>query len=404
MSLRIALFTHDTFGLGHVRRCLRIMRSIARAEPDAAQLLITGSPAVGLLGELPPNTDYVKVPTTVKTGARGNQPPHLPIPPAERNDLRTVLIRDAVLGFAPDVLVVDNFPLGSQGELLPTLRALRATRTRTVLGLRDVLDAPEIVQDDWRRQGIYDVLDRYYDRILVYGMREVLDAATAYALSPASAAKVRYCGYITDSSVPPQPAAIRARFGDAQPLLLATGGGGGDAYPLLQLFVDAVKLLPASSAVVVTGPLMGSEDRERLRATANGHSGVEVLEYTPDLPSWLAAADVVVSMCGYNSAVEIAALGARAVVVPRTWRYGEHQKRQSTIAELEQLLRARALAALGCVQMLEPESATPARLAAAITAELARPRNALTAAIDLNGLQQATSHVLELARSREVMT
>src|SRR5687767_3515569 len=147
-SLRLALFTHDTFGLGHVRRSVRIMRALAEAEPDAAQLLVTGSPALHAMADLPPHADYVKVPTTVKTGARGNQPPHLPIPPAERGRLRADLIREAVLGFAPDVFLVDNFPLGSQGELLPTLKALRATPTRIMLGLRDVLDAPEAVRAD----------------------------------------------------------------------------------------------------------------------------------------------------------------------------------------------------------------------------------------------------------------
>src|SRR6185369_10418676 len=112
---RIAIFTHDTFGLGHVRRCLHILRALARRSPDAAILLITGSPAVQLLEGLPGNADWVKIPTIVKTGSRGQGPPHLPVAKAEVAHLRERLIREAVAGFSPDVLLVDNFPLGSQG-------------------------------------------------------------------------------------------------------------------------------------------------------------------------------------------------------------------------------------------------------------------------------------------------
>ena len=34
-ALRIAIYTHDTFGLGHVRRCTQITHALARAAPDA---------------------------------------------------------------------------------------------------------------------------------------------------------------------------------------------------------------------------------------------------------------------------------------------------------------------------------------------------------------------------------
>jgi predicted glycosyltransferase len=397
--LRIALFTHDTFGLGHVRRCVRLMRALAAAEPRAALLLVTGSPAGHALNDLPATADYVKVPTVVKTGAKGNQPPHLPLPPAERAALRTDLIRSAILGFAPDVLIVDNFPLGSQGELLPTLRALRATHTRTVLGLRDVLDAPEPVREDWERQGIYDVLDRYYDRILIYGMPEILDVANAYALPNTVAQKLYYCGYVTDAAPIAGARETTSPLPGSPPRLLATGGGGGDALPLLELFLESLKLLPETSATVVAGPLMGASDRDRLRALSSQCNGVQLVDHTPDLHRFLATADVVVSMCGYNSAAEIAALGTPAIVVPRTWRYGEHRNRTSTSVEWEQLIRARALASLGLVQMLEPEAVTPAALAQAIREAMIRPRNPSGNGINLNGLASATAHILKLARA-----
>ena len=210
-SPRIGIFTHDAYGLGHIRRSLHIIQALSERAPQAAILLITGCPANDMLRGLPQNADFVKIPTIVTSGADGAKPPVLPVGLAELSFLRARSIREIVRTFAPDVFLVDNFPLGSRLELLSTLQELRRTATRTILGLRDIVDPPAKVQSDWGRDGIYEVLDRYYDRILVYGMREVLDAGEAYALPPGIAEKVHYCGYVT-ALVPPArtPAEVRA--------------------------------------------------------------------------------------------------------------------------------------------------------------------------------------------------
>lgn len=109
---RVANFTHDTFGLEHVRRCLRIARELAEGEPPATVLLITGCPAVTALRAPRRGADIVKIPTVVKTGEPEQQPPHLSLSLAEVTSLRTRLVREAVSGFDADVFLVDNFPLG----------------------------------------------------------------------------------------------------------------------------------------------------------------------------------------------------------------------------------------------------------------------------------------------------
>lgn len=395
-SPRIAIFTHDTFGLGHVRRCLHIVRALAERAPQAAILFVTGSPAVHVFEGLPPNADFVKIPTIAKTGSKGFRPPALPIPLAEVTLLRRRLIEQSLLAFGPDVLLVDNFPLGSQSELLPALKSLRRLPTRVFLGLRDFLDAPEVVRKEWTRQGIYDVLERCYDRILVYGMRDVLDVEEAYDLPPGVARKTRYAGYVTATPAPARPAdEIRRELGISKPFLLATAGGGGDGFPLLKNFLRAMPLMPDLAAVVVTGPLMSAAHRNRLREQASRRKDVVVLDYVRDLRSYMAAADVVVSMCGYNIAAEITALGARAVVVPRTWRYGEHMKRGSAGAEWEQLMRAQSLQKLGVVDLLEPESLTPESLAERVQAAVVKPSNATRVAVEMSGADAVAQQLLE---------
>jgi predicted glycosyltransferase len=43
VSLRVAFYSHNGFGLGHVRRNLTLARALLRQRPDADLLVITGS-------------------------------------------------------------------------------------------------------------------------------------------------------------------------------------------------------------------------------------------------------------------------------------------------------------------------------------------------------------------------
>jgi predicted glycosyltransferase len=407
---RVAIFTHDTFGLGHVRRCLHIAAELARRAPDAAILLVTGSPAMHVFRDRPANVDVVKIPTLARTGEPASRPPHLPVELSRVSAMREAIIRETLAGFAPDVVLVDNFPLGSRRELLPALRAMQQTRARLVLGLRDIVDAPEVVRESWDRQGVHDVLEHCYHRILVYGMREVFDSVDAYRLSEGVAGKLHYCGYVTDagSGSPEAPARTEGPppglLGLEGPFLLATGGGGGDAFPVLETFLRTLPLLPAVPALVVTGPLMGAADRERLRALAAEVPQVVLREFVPDLPLWLRRAEVAVTMGGYNVSAEIVATGACAVIVPRTWRYGEHRNGTAAGAEWEQRLRAEALTARGFVKdWIDPAELTPERLAASILRARTAPPCGAAERLDISGAERVAGHLLELAAAAREM-
>ena len=396
---RIALFTHDAYGLGHVRRSSRILGAVARKEPDASLLLITGSPATHLLRELPCNADTIKIPTIVTSGVEGTRPSTLNLPLAELASMRGELTRRALELFDPDVVLVDNFPLGTRLELIPALRELRNRPTRVVLGLRDVVDPPEKVRRDWGRDGISALIERFYDRVLVYGVPEVLDAAEAYDLSDAIASRLFYCGYVTDSAITTAtPEDLMRDLGVSRDFFLATVGGGGDGRPLLEAFLHALSDFPDTPAVVVTGEFMSAGDRAAVMEKAAANRGVTVRNHVANLPGVIAAARLVVAMGGYNTSAEIISARSRAVLVPRTWRSGEHGARGKTGSDAEQHFRAQGLARLGFVTVLDNDVLSGRALSDAMRRALDADPGNRAAMPALDGAAVVADHLLELAR------
>jgi predicted glycosyltransferase len=378
---RILFYTHDSYGIGHVRRTLTIAGEIAQRRPDVSMVLVTGALDVEGL-HLPKQLDYVKLPAVAHRELYGALPGSDATARSapEFFALREKLIREVVTSFSPDVMVVELVPAGLQQELRSTLTEIRAKApaTRLVLGLRDILNDPELTRRAWTRARIYDVLEAVYDLILIYGSREVFDPIVEYGFSPAVAAKTVFCGYLTrDGSVISRPE-IRARVGAGdESLVVVTTGGGAHGGPLLSAYLEAVAQgrLPGVASFLTLGPLLPAAERREVERRAMRLSSTVVVPFATELPSYLAAADVVITMGGYNTLAETLRLGRRAVVVPRVH------------PEPEQRVRAERFAALGLVGLVRPEELTPARLADAVRASLAGPPPIVS--LDFGGLGRA---------------
>ena len=132
---RILIYTHDSSGVGHVHRSMNIVRALAEQSPTSSILFVTDSPTVQMLKDIPRNTDYVKLPTIGTSGTQANLSSTFGVGIVELSLLRRTMIQQIVDIFAPDVFLVDNFPLGSREELVPTLHQARISHTRTLLGL-----------------------------------------------------------------------------------------------------------------------------------------------------------------------------------------------------------------------------------------------------------------------------
>lgn len=388
---RLLVYSQDGLGLGHLRRTNTLARRFLAACPDACALLVSDSP-LGTFFGVAPNQDYLKLPSIVKSQPGVWRGASLPISGDDLLSLRQDLLTSAALSFKPDLFVVDHMPHGALGELLPTLEALRDTPTRVILGLRDIVDAPEIVRRRWRVEGAYEALDRHYDLILVYGNQDVYDVAANYGMAPGVAERLHYCGYVCAPDQAHQTRRVRSRClngSEQDRLIVATAGGGADAYPLMETLLQAMPAITAevsAALTIITGPFMPAPLRRALQEQANG-SGVKIRTSVQDVLSYIAAADVVVGMAGYNTTVEVLRMATPAVLVPRAG------------PSAEQRTRARLFGERGWVEVVEPEALSPVTLAERVLAALDHQRPVAEQAPDLRGLDVAVNRlVAELSR------
>ncbi len=384
--MRVILYSPDTYGLGHIRRSLSVAGALLERFPGSQARLLTGAPRAHYF-DYAVDCDYVKLPSVTKDdgGKYVSLDSHLDLTETVR--LRTRLIDEVVRSFVPDIFYVDHKAPGLNGELQRSLDELDARRPRPlrVLGLRDIIDEPEAVKAAWKRNSALDVMRHRYDRILVFGQREIFDPVAEYGIPPDVARKTRFVGYIQHNWRQAAPNTALKKFAPRTGrLVLATLGGGGDGNLILRAFLQGYRELgddPPFEVVAVTGPLMSAGKRSRLEARAAEVSGFAILEYTRELPFLLEAAAFVVSMGGYNTVCEIACAGTPAVIVPRTF------------PRKEQELRARLFAERGFVRSVSPEQATPRRLIEEVLDGLESPSPPKGWGLPFNGLEKAASEI-----------
>jgi predicted glycosyltransferase len=335
--------------------------------------------------------DCLSLPALCKEGAGQYRARHLDLPLDDLIALRGRPIAAALEAFAPDVFIVDKVPRGAVNELDPALRSIRTDgRARCVLGLRDVLDEPAAVRREWCEAGGDDTVAACYDAVWVYGDPAVYDPVAEYGFGPEVAARVRYTGYL-DRRRPPGPAApagdtpteATARLtGLPKRLVLCMVGGGQDGAALAEAFARA-DFPPGLTGVLLTGPCMPSEVRQRLSRRAAEHPRLRVLPFVSDPGALLGRADRVIAMGGYNTVCEVLAYEKPALIVPRV------EPRQ------EQLIRAKRLRDLGLLDLLHPQDLSPRALTEWL-ARLPRPRPPSRERIDLNGLANLPPLLAEL--------
>ncbi len=365
-TYNILMYSHDTYGLGHIRRSMAIAAHLL--DPRVNILILTGSPIAGRFS-FPEQIDFVRIPGMIKRTNEEYLPLSIKINARHALDIRKNIITATVKTFQPRLFIVDKEPLGLKREVLPALQWLKRCRpgTRVILGLRDIMDDAQTTKRDWREKGVYQILEELYSEIWIYGNRKFYDPIREYEIGEAVSRKIHFTGYIPRKVPAPEAVqSIRKEHGlqEGERLVVVTTGGGGDGYTVMDNYLRMLESFPSPlpfKSILITGPFMPKPERKNVFKRAR-KLGVRMYHFYRQMEKAFAAADVVVSMGGYNTLCEILSQGTISLVIPRE------------TPRKEQLLRAQTFQRQNLIDYIPWDDFTPELLRDKLMGLLEHPR------------------------------
>ena len=381
--LRVVLYSHDTMGLGHIRRNLRLARGLSESDLAIEVLLITGARESGGFA-LPANVDLVVLPALHKSADGTYRARNLGIGMDDLTALRSQLVCSTIQSFQPDLAIFDNVARGVNGELDQALRYIRDHGAiRCVLGLRDILDEPANVAREWRRQNSLETIRHFYHAIWVYGDARVYDPRTEYRLPADIADMLEFTGYLDRRTRASGRVETDSRgAGIDKPFGLCLVGGGQDGAALALAFACA-RHPDGMDAVIITGPHIDPASMAQLQVLARERAHLKVLEFVPEPTEFLQDAEFVVCMGGYNTVCEVISFDKPALLVPRV------------VPRREQFIRAERLKNLGIVDLLHPQNLSAGSLSEWIDGLPQRRQLSARKLIDMNGMQRVSQYLVD---------
>jgi predicted glycosyltransferase len=323
-TFNILMYSHDTYGLGHIRRTMAIAEQLI--QNDTNIIILTGSPIAGRL-TFPKYVDYVRIPGMIKKANNEYFPLTIRIDPMQAMDIRQSIIMATVKTFLPDLLIVDKEPQGLKKEVLPALEWIKNNlkNSKTILGLRDIMDDAETVKKDWQKKDIYSTIENLYDEVWVYGQKDIYDPIKEYELPDSISEKLHFTGYIprkTPQTEIAQDLKLKLSIMKNERLVTVTTGGGGDGLHVLDCYLKMLErmkeqsILPAFQTVLITGPFLSKADKDAVLERST-NLGIISYDFFPDMETLITASDIVVCMGGYNTICEVLSSKTMSLVIPR---------------------------------------------------------------------------------------
>ena len=347
--MKIIYYCQHVLGIGHFFRTLEICRALS----DHHVILVTGGAQVD--AALPEHVREVPLPGLMMDSDFRQMFSAVPgksvdeVRRERQHYLRTLFEEEA-----PDLLMVELYPFGRKAfrfELDPVLEGIRNGNLRpcqVVCSLRDILVEKKDATAYENR--VLKILNRYFDALLIHADPALLKLDETFFRMADIGVPIGYTGFVTPKPAPEARNRLRGHLGirEDERLVVASAGGGKVGAPLLSATAEAFQHMPDHCRLqIFTGPFMDEDIVAELQKRAGER--VCVSRFTPDFLSWLAAADLSVSMAGYNTCMNIMAARVPALV----WPFAQNR---------EQRLRAERLARFGGMRILDDTEPAPQRL------------------------------------------
>lgn len=315
---------------------------------------------------------------------------------AETRARRAAILLGEYEQFQPDAVIVELYPFGRRKfsfELLPLLARIRLAgkQTKVICSLRDILvQKPDSEKHEGRAVA---VMNRYFDALLVHADSRFQRLEETFHKTEALQVETVYTGYVAQST-PVSTEAAEPEMnlaGGGVPLILASIGGGRVGCELLAATIEASDLLKEKiphRLLAFGGPYLPEAQFAQLQALAANKPQVTLRPYTAHFRAYMVRADLSVSMAGYNTCMDVAMTGARALMLPFTGGNND-----------EQTIRAEKLEKMGVVGVIDSDDLHPPRLAEKMAQRLQAEPAAMT--LDINGVENTTAFVANLLARRE---
>ncbi|TVQ97808.1 MAG: hypothetical protein EA399_12295 [Desulfovibrionales bacterium] len=365
--MRVVFYSQHVLGMGHLFRSLEIATALAPHHVD----LITGGEHVAV--SLPPHVRHIPLPPlcmdadfqTLQTSRSALTRAGVSQAASPSQSMDDVMTRrrqrllEHLREARPDLFLIELFPFGRKRfgfELLPVLEASRRGelgRCRTVCSVRDILvEKRDPAKYEAR---VVHQLNTLFDLVLVHADPYLVRLEETFASVDAIVPRIVYTGYVVAPVDAAQGGRLRHSLGLASrdEMIVASIGGGAVGRELLEAVLEASVLLQPDRPHhlwVFTGPFLSEVEFTELFQQAAGRKRVHVHRFTENFGNWLSAADLSVSMAGYNTTMNLLAAKTFGLV----WPYGQNR---------EQAMRAERLEHVGLLSVLRKDDLKPEQLA-----------------------------------------
>jgi predicted glycosyltransferase len=360
--MKVIFYCQHILGVGHLFRSLEICKALK----GHRVLLISGGPHIET--NIPKHVKVVRLPELqMDTHFKGLFNSHMNLSLDRIKEQRQKKLFTIFEKEKPDIFLVELYPFGRKAfrfELDPLLAPIREQKHSpcgVVCSVRDILVEKEDRQRHESRA--VDTLNRFFDAVVVHSDSNLVKLEETFLLRAEIDIPLFYTGYIAKKPPANARRQIRSRLKmmDKDPMIVASAGGGSVGKPLLESAINAFKKFSGDSSarlMVYTGPYMAEKDFAYLKSLADQRITVE--KFASDFLAFMAAADLSISMGGYNTTMDILTCGVPALV----WPFGNNR---------EQRLRAQRLAERGALKILNDEHLKPDCLADILAQTLSEP-------------------------------
>jgi predicted glycosyltransferase len=356
--MKVMIVVTHLLGTGHLARALTLGRAFLAAG-DTVQIVSGGFAAPQLKTQ---GIAIVQLPPLRSDGVNFTR---LLTPDGGRADdayqrRRQNALCAALRQMQPDVLITELYPFGRRVLRHEFLALLRAAQTlvrppKILASIRDILAPPSRPEKADKADA---VIAEFYDAVLVHSDPKAVPLELSWPVSDLLASKLRYTGFVTPPAAGVHPNA------DGQGEILVSAGGGSVGDEIYHCALEAARLMPSHPWRLLVG---GSDATARIAALRQIASPARIQAARPDFRQMLSHVAASVSMCGYNTALDLLQANTPSVLIP--FDAGN---------EVEQGLRAKSLTPLDGIEALRSADLTPQSLIAALRQTLAAPPRAAT--------------------------